>query len=75
MATPEPWRGLAAAILLQAHKDAQAGDPLDAGEAYAWLAGPHARWLVGLLDLDGGGLAHVLATIPPPRQPILPGLL
>ena len=70
MATPDPWRALAAAILLQAHKDAQAGD----GPAYAWLATPEAGRLVGLLELDPRRLAQALATIPTPGQPCLPGL-
>lgn len=43
----DPWAGLAAAIILQAARDAQAGS----GEAAAWLL-EEAPDLFGLLGLD-----------------------
>jgi hypothetical protein len=66
----ESWRRLSCAILLQAFDDAQAGD----GPAYAWLATPQARRLVGLLELDPARLDQVRARMPEPAQPCLPGL-
>jgi len=76
MGSPDPWRRLSCAILLQAHKDAQAGDPLDAAEARRWLAGNGGRRLVSLLDLDPTGLDRALAALPRPaaEQLTLPGL-
>lgn len=53
-----PWRRLAAAVLLQAARDAKRGQwperdgPGNPAEARRWLAGPVAAELAGHLGLD-----------------------
>lgn len=62
------WRRLACAILIQAVKDAREGNG-HSQDARRFLAGPGARRLAVLLDLDAGGLAHALANLPDLQQP------
>jgi len=67
------WRRLACAVLLQAVKDVREGNG-HSGEAWQFLLTPEAAGLVTALDLDPARLGPVMASLPEPVQPVLPGL-
>ena len=58
------WQALGCAILLRAWRDAAHGNG-HSSEARQFLNGDGARWLVGLLDLDGGLVDEIRAELPP----------
>jgi hypothetical protein len=66
-------RRLACAVLLQAMKDVRAGNG-HSGEAWQFLQTPEAAGLATALDLDPARLGPVMASLPEPMQPVLPGL-
>jgi hypothetical protein len=69
----DPWRRLAAAIVLQAARDATNGNG-HAAEARVWLRSPQCADLLDALDVDRGKAARWLQSQEPLVQASLPGI-
>jgi hypothetical protein len=69
----DPWRRLAAAVILRAVHDAEAGNG-EAAEARAWLRSGECAAMLDALDIDVGRAGAWVRSQGPVMQMELPGI-